>query len=113
MCLRDGGKGREGEGMLKAASGTVLQQNNFSVSPFFFFFSPLSQIFFLHLLSAISATRGRREKKIFKNNHNEKLHPEQEEKDPGRGWLSAPLRKRKGRYRRRQRRPLGAVTFAK
>lgn len=74
MCLSDGGKGREGEGMLKAAPGTVLQQNNFSVS--LFFFSPLSQIFFLHLLSAISATQGRwEEKKIFKNNHNEKLHP--------------------------------------
>lgn len=75
MCLRDGGKGREGEGMLKAASGTVLQQNNFSISLFFFFFSPLSQIFFLHLLPAISATQGRWGRKIFKNNDNEKLHP--------------------------------------
>lgn len=105
-----------GEGMLKAASANVLQRNNFPVLLlFFFYFSPLPVFFFpLYLLSAISATLGRqRKKKIFKNNHNEKLPPyEQNEKGPSRSWLSVPLRKRKGRYRRRQRRTLGAVTFA-
>lgn len=43
------GKEERGEGMLKAASGTVLRQNNSSVSLLFFFFSPLSQIFFFSI----------------------------------------------------------------
>lgn len=53
-------------------------------------------------------------KKIFKNNHNKKKLPphEQKEKGPSRSRLYVPLRKTKGRYRGRQRRILGAATFA-
>lgn len=110
--------------MLKAASANVLQQNNFSFYSCFFSPSLPSLLFFLllsSLLLAISATLGKerdrgraRGKKIFKNNHNKKKLPphEQKEKGPSRSRLYVPLRKTKGRYRGRQRRILGAATFA-
>lgn len=81
---------------------------------FFFFFFPLS--FWQYPQPwAKSETEGERgEKKIFKNNHNKKKLPphEQKEKGPSRSRLYVPLRKTKGRYRGRQRRILGAATFA-
>lgn len=110
--------------MLKAASANVLQQNNFSFYSCFFSPSLPSLLFFSSsFLSPFGNIRNpgqrarQREsegKKIFKNNHNKKKLPphEQKEKGPSRSRLYVPLRKTKGRYRGRQRRILGAATFA-
>lgn len=86
--------------------------SSFSAFPIFFF-PPLC------LPLAISATLGRQRrgrKKIFKNNHNKKKKPpilrSKRKRGSGRSRPSDLLRKRKGRYRRRQRGTVAGATFA-
>lgn len=98
----------------KITSLSTLAFSPFSPLPAFFSSSFLSPFGNIRNPGQRARQRESEGKKIFKNNHNKKKLPphEQKEKGPSRSRLYVPLRKTKGRYRGRQRRILGAATFA-